>query len=95
MLQEQYPEEVDAKQINTIEFMPFVAGGVVAGRTTSGAHEERPSSSHSSNSDDLARQHQRHRSQSNFFSQVAREQSMNRCDSCAAPLPEYNCAESY
>lgn len=96
MLQDQYPEEVDAREISTIEFMPFVAGDVVAGRTTSGAHEEQTSAAHNHNSDDLARHHNRQRSQSNFFTQVTREQSLNRCDSCMAPLPpEYNWAESY
>mmetsp|Transcript_28122 Transcript_28122/g.81296 ORF Transcript_28122/g.81296 Transcript_28122/m.81296 type:complete len:93 (-) Transcript_28122:782-1060(-) len=92
MLQNQYPEEVNATEVEQIEFMPFVAGDTPVGRTTSGAHEEQPSASHS---DDLARHHQRQRSQSNSFSQVAREQSLNRCDSCTAPLPEYNWAENY
>ena len=103
MLQDQYPEEVDGREISTIEFMPFVAGDLVAGRTTSGAHEEEASATHNhthnkknSASVDLAR-HNRNRSQSNFFTQVTREQSsLNRCDSCMAPLPpEYNWAESY
>ena len=101
MLQDQYPEEVDGREISTIEFMPFVAGDLVAGRTTSGAHEEEASATHNrkhneNNSADLARHHNRNRSQSNFFTQVTREQSLNRCDSCMAPLPpEYNWAESY
>ena len=98
MLQDQYPEEVDAREISTIEFMPFVAGDVVAGRTTSGAHEEQASATHNhnQNSDDLARQHHNHsQSQCNFFTQVTQEQSLNRCDSCMTPLPEYNWAESY
>jgi hypothetical protein len=60
MLQEQYPDEVDANDVKSIVFMPFVEGPVIKGRSTSGV-----SSSHGRDSvdDDDFRTISRHHKQ--------------------------------
>ena len=102
MLAKQYPEErIEIDDIVSIEFLPFITSGidgedVIQSRTPSGANCEKSDIiEQRGQRQKKADNHHRTKSQSNTFTQLAREHGLQRCDSCSCPIPTYNWMESY